>query len=279
MSQLSSISGCQCPICEDRRLHARVKSFMGTLSHEQYARLSTVILQPFLLSLSQLFPVSFPSAWITNPPSGAPCFMDESRSLRFLFMEMCVRVSALCDGKVDIAQAVERIALSGESIYARMLGRKRAIRNRQTQPNDGFRVGVIRIVAQIEEMRGYDAVLHRIRLQLEDINRGVPAAYTPSGLCKFACSVGLVKRMRAIAVSFRTECLMKHSLYLYLDQLIVRLDRIVGAENEVWLAAAMALHPRLGASSMLATLGTDLLPMCIPSVICKPIGSWRDLMD
>lgn len=279
-----SISGCQCPCCEDRRLHKRVKAFMRTASHETHARLSAVILQPFLLSLSQMFPVSFPSSWITHPPAGVPCFsfMDESRSLRFLFMEMCLQVSALCDRcdeKVDIELAVERIAMSGESIYARLFGRRRAIRNQRTRQDDCFRVGVIRIVAQIEEMRGYDTVFCRIRAQLEDISSGVPTSYTPSGLCKFACSVGLVKRMRTVAISFRVNCMLKRSMFRYLGELILRLDRVVEVENEVGLAVAMALHSRLGASSLLAMLGADLLPLCIPSVICKPIGSWRDLLD
>jgi hypothetical protein len=258
---------------------------MRTMSRETYVRLSAVILQPFLLSLSRMFPVSFPSSWITHPPTDAPrfsSFVDESRSLRFLFMEMCLLVSGLCDRgdeKVNIEQAVERIATIGENIYSRLFGRRRAIRNQRTRQDDGFRVGVIRIIAQIEEMRGYDTVFCRVRSQLEDISRGVPTSYTPSGLCKFACSVGLVKRMRAMAVSFRVNCTLKRGMFRYLDELILRLDRVVAMENGVALAVAMALHSRLGASSMLAMVGADLLPLCIPVVICKPIGGWHDLLD
>jgi hypothetical protein len=288
-----STSKCKCPLCDDKRLCRRVAKLMRSLPVDQLKRFSLSLLQPFLLSLSQMFPVAFPSSWVLHPPVGAQCFgfMDESRSLRVMFLEMCVLVSNLgkecrhpsASSCVDVSRVVESVAMGGESIYSRLFARKRRFWSRvegyQCSGISNYRVCVIRVLAQIEEIRGMDTVFLRLKAQLEDIRCNRQTTYSPLGLCRFACSVGLVGRMRQMAVAFRDVCVLKKRGVAYLNELILRLDALVESEREIGLAVAMALHPRLGQSSALAVLGCDLLPLCLPVVVCSPIGSWRLLMD
>lgn len=289
-----------CPLCEDVRLQRRVTAQMRAMSAEDCVRLAEELLRPFLLSLSALFPVPFPAEWVARPPSGAPCFFcaaNETRSLRFLYLAMCTEAASLCDGgagrgggsltmlaapsvgadgapRFDVSRLVERIALGGEHMYSRLVARRRP----------GFRgedaaVCVVRTVAMIEEVRGLDVVFHRLQAQLDDICCGRPAAYTPLGLCRFACGIGHAARMRAIAVSFLRRCHLRRAARMYLSELILRLDGVFRAEAGVCLAVAMALHPRLGAASGLAALGEDLLPWCVPRSVRSPIGGWRNLLQ
>jgi hypothetical protein len=61
--------------------------------------------------------------------------------------------------------------------------------------------------------------------------------------------------------------------------LISLLEHVLRTERERRLAVAMALHARLGGVSELAALGGDLLPLCIPSIMSPPIGTWAQLLD
>ncbi len=61
------------------------------------------------------------------------------------------------------------------------------------------------------------------------------------------------------------------------------MNSVVGAliqsERCMRLAVAMALHARLGAESGLAVLGNDVLVLCVPTVVCEPIGTWNMLLN
>jgi hypothetical protein len=114
-------------------------------------------------------------------------------SLRCLFRRMCECMARPVDtsSSVDASLLVRIIVSGGESIYPRLLTRRRllwggggpAARNR-------FRVCIVRMQAQIETIRGTDVVFHRLRSQIEDRNSSLSVSYTPTGLCWFECSVG-----------------------------------------------------------------------------------------
>jgi hypothetical protein len=66
---------------------------------------------------------------------------------------------------------------------------------------------------------------------------------------------------------------------MYLSELIVMLDGVIGTEQSISLAVAMALHPRLGDASPLAVLGADLLPLCVPRMVFSPVGNWMQVLN
>ena len=193
------------------------------------------------------------------------------------------RINSLCrmDGgcSVDVSGLIETMSRWGGRIYSRLLTRKRGIRVYSSWRRGGVRVLSTRIIAQIDEIRGLDAVFHRLRSQLDDICCGRPPSYDPAGLCKFACYVGMVGQMRQGAVDFRDQCILPHTGKVYLNDLIARLDAIVSLEQSIWLAAAMSLHARLGECSPLSVLGVDMLPLCMPRLIYDPVGSWSMIIN
>ena len=277
-----------CPLCEDLGMQTRVASLMLDMPSVVYARLVDVLVRPFLVSLSEILPSLFPVAWTRHPPPSQLPIGDAGvvcghLSLRCLFRRMCecmARVVPPGSTTIDASLLVRTIVSGGESIYSRLLTRRRllwggggpAARNR-------FRVCIVRMQAQIESIRGTDVVFHRLRSQLEDLNSNLAASYTPTGLCRFACSVGMVEQMLQLALRFRVECFLVKESGQYLAELIALLRGVLWTEQQLRLAVAMALHVRLGAASMLGGLGADLLPLCVPTIICKPIGTWNSLLD
>jgi hypothetical protein len=269
-------------------VQARVASLVSDMPPVVYARLLEGLVRPFLASLSEILPSLFPIAWTrqsppSQPPVGAAGVVCGHLSLRCLFRRMCECMARPVDAAssgVDASLLVRTIVSGGESIYSRLLTRRRllwggggpAARNR-------FRVCIVRIQAQIEAIRGTDVVFHRLRSQIEDLNSSLAVSYTPTGLCRFACSVGMVEQMLQLALRFRVECFLVKESRLYLGELIALLRGVLWTEQQLRLAVAMALHARLGAASALGALGVDLLPLCVPTVICKPIGTWTLLLD
>ena len=274
---------CQCPFCDNLFFRSRVSYLLTSMPHATYTQLLELMIRPFLRSLSDLLPSLFPIEWISNPPV-ARLHLDGSRdltSLRSLYLGMCVSASSIrvgCDACVDVSQLVFDIGVSGESIFSRLLVRRRFIQKRGFRSAYSFRVCVTRIMAQIDSIRGVDVIFNRLRVQIEALNGKRMASYTPSAFCRFACRVGMVERTLSLAHQFKDECDISRQSRSYLYELIIRLNEVVRTEQQVRLAVAMALHSRLGASSGLGLLGGDLLPLCIQSPVCKPIRSWHSLI-
>lgn len=286
-----STGRCVCPMCEDRAAQAEVASLMCAMSPSVYTRFLELLIRPFLASLSEILPSLFPPEWIVclspsqraQPSSlraaGTAC---DRLSLQCLFRRMCEHITKEVHpgSPVDVRHLVRDIVSSGESIYARLLTRRRLLwGNGGPTARRRFRVSIVRMLAQIETIRGTDVVLHRLRSQLEDLNSNLAVSYTPLGLCKFACSVGMVERMMQLAIQFGESCYLAKASRSYLDELVRLLKAVLLSEYRIRIAVAMALHHRLGAGSGLGVIGPDLLPMCIPTVICKPIGTWSPLLD
>jgi len=257
------------------------------MSNHAFERLLDLVLRPFLLSISDLFPGLFPSHWVLNPPfdKQGSLVANDRQTLKSLYMGMCFQISYVgtlqyrvhVDGvsSMDASGLVESIALGGERIYSRLLTRRRVIRGHR---RDGFNLCTIRLLAQIEEIRGIDVAFHHLRTQLEDICCYRRPSQDPAGLCKFVCKVGLVQRMLRLATDFRDTCLLSNRGRSYLDDLIAALVAVVLKEQLIRLAVAMALHPRLGEFSSLSVLGADIIPLCVPRLIQKPVNSWSMVM-
>ena len=143
----------------------------------------------------------------------------------------------------------------------------------------GFQILAIRMMAQMDEIRGFDVVFYRLRSQLNDICCSRPPACDPVWLCKFACYTGAVRQMRQLAVAFRDMCVVPRKGNVYLNDLIMRLDAAVMFECSIYLAVAMSLHARLGDHSPLAVLGGDIIPLCVPRLIYDPVGRWQMVMN
>lgn len=279
---------CLCPLCDNRRSCELISRSMRAMSSHSCDKLFNHLIRPFLVSLSNLFPVLFPSRWIQCPPvrtRPTTVISNDHQSLRSLYMTMCEHVSShgntVCDGehRVDLSGLVETISRWGERIYSRLLTRRRAIHGYGARRRGRYRVLTMRIMAQIDEIRGSDAVFDRLRSQLEDICCGRLPSYDPAGLCTFARCVGMVGRMRRLALDFRDKCMLPSTGKVYLSDLIVRLDAVVSLEQSIWLAAAMSLHARLGKCSPLSALGADVLPLCMPRLIYEPVGSWLTIIN
>ncbi len=263
-------------------------SVMRALPVAMYERLLVQMVRPYLLSFSEILPSLFPSHWITDPPLpiGVTNFTVELHNrlpLRLIFVEMCravVRVKA-CRGEdvVDVTPMVKSLTSGGVSIYSRLIARAKFFRRKGLFLKHSFHVSTVRIAACIESIRGVDIAFHHLRVQLEELNGGHLAWFTPASLCRLACNVGMVSRMSHLAKRFRSECCIGKQGVLYLDQLIRQLDDILSFEFQVRLALAMSLHSRLGMAAGVAVLGGDLLPLCISSSVCEPIVIWNEIMS
>ena len=275
---------CLCPLCNNRRSYQLISQSMRVMSSHSCDELSNHLIRPFLVSLSTLFPGLFPPHWIRCPPVRTiQAVATDRQSLRALYLMVCEYVSnhTVCDDeyRVDVSGLVETISRWGERIYSRLLTRRRAIHGYGSRRRGAYRVFTVRIMAQIDEIRGLDAVFHRLRSQLQDICCDRCPSYDPAGLCRFACYVGMVGRMRRIAVDFRDQCVLPYTGKVYLNDLIMQLDAVVSLEQSIWLAAAMSLHARLGRCSPLSVLGADILPLCMPRLIYEPVGSWSTIIN
>ena len=262
---MDSCSGCElsCPVCDHFRLQARISALQQAMPLAVYERMVSLLLRPLLLSISQLFPVTFPSAWITNPPCSLDRFPlgdEDLRSPRLIFMEMCARVAGVAT--TDVTGLVKRIVLCGNFFYFRVLDRRRLKIGGKRE------IDLIRV--RLDAIHYPDIVFRRLREVLVSSNH----VCFSQAMCNFACEVGMVKHMRQLAERFRVRCKYWRRME-YLDRLIAKLDTVLAHEQSTNIAIAMALHVRLGSSAGLAALGPDLLLLCIPSV--KPIGSWTEL--
>ena len=285
-----TVGRCLCPPCEDRLVQARIVALMTCMPVAVYMRLVDELIRPYLLSLSGMLPSLFPTEWVCRPPLSLPRvggrMMYGHLSLRCLFLQMCQCVALSVDGvaarqdsAVDATPLVQTIVLGGEDIYSRLLTRKRMLWRGRVRCRSGYRLWIVRMQAQIESIRGTDVVFQRLRSQIEDLNSFRAVSYTPEGLCKFACNVGMVDRMLHLAERFSDECYLAFAGRRYLGELISMLEHILESERERRLAVAMALHARLGGMSGLGGLGGDLLPLCIPSIMSPPIGTWERPLD
>ena len=284
-----TVGRCLCPLCEDRFSQARIVALTQCMPVAVFLHLVDALVRPFLLSLSGMLPSLFPSEWVLHPlpslpkPGGMPY---GHLSLRCLFLQMCQCVAKNVDevaagrcSSVDARTMIQTIVFGGEDIYSRMLTRKRMLWRGRIRCRVGFRLSIVRMQAQIESIRGTDIVLQRLRSQIEDLNSHRDVSYTPEGLCKFACNVGMAERMLHLAERFSDECYLAFASRHYIGELICLLEHVLKTERERRLAVAMALHARLGGGSELAALGGDLLPLCIPSIMSPPIGTWAQLLD
>ena len=256
---------CECPFCDHSRLQARISALQQAMPLAVYERMVALLLRPLLLSISQLFPVTFPSAWITNPPCTLDKFPtgdEDLRSPRLLFMEMCARVAG--GATTDVSGLVKRIVLCGNFFYFRVLDRRR--------PRIGGMREIDLIRVRLDAIHYPDIIFRRLRDVVVSITSD-RICYTQA-MCNFASEVGMVKHMRQLAERFRAKCKYWRRIE-YLDRLIAELDAMLAHEHSTKIAIAMALHVRLGSAAGLAALGPDLLPMCIPVV--RPIGSWAEL--
>jgi hypothetical protein len=277
-------------------VHARIVSLMQALPASAFERVLELMIRPFLLSLCDLLPSLFPALWVSHPPPPPPdtvSTFDDVRgpsgalhghlSMRRLFVEMCRSVERVAksdaSGTLDVIRLISDITIGGVNIYSRLISRRRFIIRRAGISYGSFRVRLERLDAMIQSIGGIDVVFHRIQYQILLHRDCRPPSYTPSQLCRFACSIGRVEHMAHLARRIVNECVRSGSEKRYLTQLVRSLDGVLSAELEVRLAVGMALHPRLGAASGLAVLGSDLLPMCIHSSICRPICSWQLLLE
>ena len=296
-----TVGRCLCPLCEDHLVQARIVALMTGMPVAVYMRLVEGLVRPFLLSLSGMQPSLFPSEWVCRPPpvlpeaggggEGGGLTPYGHLSLRCLFLRMCQCLARCVDGVsaaagesplVEATPLVQTIVFGGEDIFSRLLTRKRMLwRGRVRFRSGGFRLSIVRMQAQIESIRGTDVVFQRLRSQIEDLNSARAVSYTPEGLCKFACNVGMVERLLHLAERFSEECYLAFASRRYLGELIPMLERILETERGRRLAVAMALHARLGGGDAcgLAGLGEDLLPLCIPSIMSPPIGTWERPLD
>lgn len=281
-------SKCMCPLCEDRCMQARVTSLMRSMSPSVCERMLTLLIRPFLESLSDLLPTLFPLHWVNSPPyicdthsvvSSSSC--SGHHSLRHVYLEMCMSYAKVRNHpSVNAIQLVHDITLGGENIYSRLLTRRRFLQGRRgSLASCGFRVCITRIRAQIESIKGLDVVFCTLRSQIEELNGFRATSYTPFALCKFACSLGMVERMLSMVLRFREQCALTTRGRKYLDELAALLGALIQSERCMRLAVAMALHARLGAESGLAVLGNDVLVLCVPTVVCEPIGTWSMLLN
>ena len=281
-----TVSNCTCPLCEDRCTQARITALMSSMTPSVGERMLMLLIKPFLVSLSELLPSLFPLHWISNPSHSSPCdisaeLRDGHLSLRRVYLAMCVSFFQVNNNSCsdDAMRLVYDITLGGENIYSRLLTRRRYLQGRRgSLASFGFRICITRIRAQIESIRGLDVVFCTLRSQIEEINGFRPASYTPLAMCKFACSVGMVKRMLLMTLRFKDRCALTSRSRKYLDELSILLGTLISTERGVRLAVAMALHERLGAMSGLAVLGNDLISLCIPTAVCEPIGTWSMLL-
>ncbi len=180
---------------------------------------------------------------------------------------------------VDLTQLVDDLFVGGTNIHARLVARRRFLRRRGYFSRRSFYVCMDRLGAQLDTIRGLDVVFHRLFSQITRLNSGRQVSCPVEWMCRFARRIGQVEHMASLANRVRGECALSDQAKWYLDRLILLLNGVLIAELGVRLAVAMALHPRLGSGSILSSLGGDLLPLCIPSLVCEPVGLWQTALS
>lgn len=278
------------PECEDLRLRVRVAFLIRAAPVAVFQRAMETMVLPLLLSLSDLMPTLFPREWVWSPPEQWCSPPSALASPRRLFLELCMVSAVACrraaedQAPVDMRHLVDDMVVGGSSLHEWLLSRRRFLRRRGHHFTRGrlgcVRACIERIAAQIESIRGRDVIFHRLYSQVREVDcGGQRASCSPVEMCRFACSLGLVEHTAQLALRIRDECRIGAPGRMYLNALLLRLQAVIAWEQGARLAVAMALHPRLGASSGLACLASDLLLLCLPpSVQCEPIVSWSSVL-
>lgn len=235
---------CGCPGCAYGRGNRRRRELLTNMPPEAYGAYREGVLKHLLYTLSEFDPVAFPRAWVKEAP---PPVLKGLRRQVFRDMCACVREG----GSEPLMSVAWRLHALGQAIGALLGSRHRAFR--------------FVLEAQLKEMVGIDSMYHTLHWQLVQIAQ-TQSARLPS-LRDFALHTGSVYAMLGAI-----RGLQRHSSVLsghpqvraYLRRVAATLAPIVAQHERRTLALAMALHGRLGASSGLARLGADLLPLCVP---------------
>jgi hypothetical protein len=239
---------CEGANCAYGRGNRARRALLTNMPSEACAAYREGVLERLLLTLSEFDPVAFPRAWVKGrPPSSGGC----RRVVSEIFREMCVcvREEGCCAAMLPVAW---KLHAWGRAIVAMRLGlRHRAFR--------------FVLDAQLKEMVGIDSVYHTLHWQIVQVSQGSGrGAWTPSSLRDFALHTGSVYAMLDAVSGASCSLLAEHPrVKAYLLLVTAALEPIIAQHERRRLAVAMALHGRLGASSGLACLGGDLLPLCV----------------
>jgi hypothetical protein len=223
-------------------------------------------------------------------------------SPRRLFLDMCVsarqRPMMMAGPVVSVHRLVADLTFGCVNIHSVLVSRRRFFR-RMSYLAWWHGRAFDRLLAQIDSIRGRDVVFHRLCAQIDRLNKKSDlkkkstdtdddhqhVALAVRETVQFACSIGHVERMAHLARRIRDECnpatLVSASSSEFLHRLIHTLHRLLSDERDARLALGMALHPRLGAGAGIASLGEDVLLLCVgwSSAVSEPVATWRDVVD
>jgi hypothetical protein len=226
-----------------------------TTDRADFGRIMERMLKPVLYELSSMLPSWFPLEWIERPP--ATNAEQSVISLNHLLFLKCCRL-ANAHAADSALSFVYPFVTCMDDLCCWLMIFRRCDR-------------VYRLSFQVDQIRGVDVASVYVQQQLDK------GGGDPEWLCTFANEIGCAGAMRDTILrlqKYYTDGARRKCL----DRLLEHLDRYDERVHQLRLAVAMALHPRLGQGSLIANLGVDLLPSCLPRYTSPPLRSWSGVL-
>jgi hypothetical protein len=239
-----------------KAMDGRLMMRLSTADRADFGLIVEQMLKPVLYELASMLPNWFPLEWIERPP-----VMSAEQSAiplnHLLFLKCCriVNAHAAADNALSFVYA---FVTCMDDLCCWLVIRHRSSR-------------VYRLSFEVDQLRGVDVASVYVQQQLDK------GGGDPEWLCTFANEIGCASAMRDTILrlqKYYTDGARRKCL----DRLLEHLDRYDERVHQLRLAVAMALHPRLGQGSLIANLGVDLLPSCLPRYTSPPLRSWSGVL-